>query len=122
MNKRETISAISEKTGIDSETCIKVTDSLERVLSDELEESGGVRNAFDKIYDLLNIIKDKEDQPVFKENRIFAKLALDSGASEEQCIEIVNVLIDLLNNKIEVSKSAKLKFDIVYKLTNFFKH
>lgn len=122
MNKRETIRAISEKTGIDTETCIKVTDSLETVLSDELEKSGGVKNAFDKIHNLLDIIKDKEDQPVFKENKIFAKLAIYSGATEKQCIEIINTLIDILNHKIEVSKSAKMKFDIAYKLTNFFKH
>lgn len=122
MNKRDVINDISEKTGINATICTRVIDSLETVLSGELEKSGGLRNAFDKIHNLLDIIKDKEDQPIFKENKIFTKLAAYSETTEEQCVEIVNVLIDLLNNKIEVSKSAKMKFDIAYKLTNFFKH
>lgn len=122
MNKRDVISVISEKTGIDSETCTKVTDSLETVLGDELEKSEGIRNAFDKIHALLDMIRDKDDQPIFKGNGLFDKLASNSNTTEEQCIEIVNTLIDILNHKIEVSKSAKIKFDIAYKLANFFKH
>ena len=122
MNKRDVIKDLSEKTEIDTTTCTRVIASLETVLSNELEKSGGIRSAFDKIHALLDMIRGEDDQQIFKEDELFDKLANNSDASKEQCLKIVNALIDILNNKVEISKSAKMKFDIAYKLANFFKH
>lgn len=122
MNKRDVINDLSEKTEIDTTTCTRVIASLETVLSNELEKSGGIRSAFDKIHALLDMIRGEDDQQIFKEDELFDKLANNSDASKEQCLKIVNALIDILNNKVEISKSAKMKFDIAYKLANFFKH
>lgn len=41
MNKRDVIKDLSEKTEIDTTTCTRVIASLETVLSNELEKSGG---------------------------------------------------------------------------------
>ncbi len=43
MNKRETVSAISQATGVEYETCMKVINSLEMVLSNEMSQKGGFK-------------------------------------------------------------------------------
>lgn len=59
MNKTELIREVSRISGIESSDCIKVMDALEQALSQELESSQSVRNAFDKIHGLMSILRNK---------------------------------------------------------------
>ncbi len=51
---------VSQKSGINSPDCQKVLDALEQVLNEELENSKGVGDAFDKVYKILSFFKNKK--------------------------------------------------------------
>lgn len=57
MNKKETIAKVSQLSGIEYSDCCKVIKALEQVLNEELENSKGVGNAFDKVYKIMGIFK-----------------------------------------------------------------
>ena len=54
MNKREVISAVASRSGVDPEDCIKVFDTFEDVFSEEI-------TVFEYVYDILTRIKNKKD-------------------------------------------------------------
>lgn len=47
--------------GVNLTECEKVQDSFEVIFSNELSQSGGAINAFDKIYKVMSFIKSKKD-------------------------------------------------------------
>ncbi|MBK5721812.1 HU family DNA-binding protein [Dysgonomonas sp. Marseille-P4677] len=57
MNKKEVITRVSQLSGIEYTSCDKVIEALEQVLSEELESSNGIRNAFGKVYKLIGFHK-----------------------------------------------------------------
>lgn len=59
MNKTEVITEVSQISGIERIECIKVINALEEVLDRELTSSGNARIAFDKIYGLMNLLRNK---------------------------------------------------------------
>ncbi len=59
MNKTEVITEVSLISGIEKTVCVKVVNTLEEVLSRELNSSQNVRTAFDKIYGLMNLLRNK---------------------------------------------------------------
>ncbi len=60
MNNQEMVLKVSQKSGINSPDCQKVLDALEQVLNEELENSKGVGDAFDKVYKILSFFKNKK--------------------------------------------------------------
>lgn len=60
MNKTETIEKVSQISQVSPADCQKVLDAFEIVLSDELEDSKGIRHFFDKVYKLMAILKNKQ--------------------------------------------------------------
>lgn len=61
MNKREVISAVASRSGVDPEDCIKVFDTFEDVFSEEITRSKWKGTVFEYIYDILTRIKNKKD-------------------------------------------------------------
>lgn len=61
MNKKETIMKVSEMSGVNLTDCKNVLDAFEEVFSNELSQSGGAMNVFDKIYKVMSFIKNKKD-------------------------------------------------------------
>lgn len=57
MNKQEVIAKISQLSGVEYSDCEKVIEALEQVLSEELETSNGIRNAFGKVHKLMGSLK-----------------------------------------------------------------
>lgn len=57
MNKTELIREVSRISGMATSDCTKIIDTLEQVLGKELESSRSLRTAFDKIYGLINILR-----------------------------------------------------------------
>lgn len=57
MNNRELVMKTSELSGIGYTDCEKVLKALEKVMSDELEESKGAKSIFEKLYNLMTILK-----------------------------------------------------------------
>lgn len=57
MNKKETIEKVSQISQVSISDCEKVLDAFEIVLSNELEDSKGIRSFFDKVYKLMSILK-----------------------------------------------------------------
>lgn len=57
MNQNEVITKASQLSGIEYSDCDKVIEALEQVLSEELETSGGIKNAFGKVYKLMGFLK-----------------------------------------------------------------
>lgn len=57
MNKEEVIIKVSQFSGVEYSDCEKVIEALELVLSEELENSNGIRNAFGKVYKLMGFLK-----------------------------------------------------------------
>jgi Bacterial DNA-binding protein. len=57
MNKQEVITKVSQLSGVEYSDCCRVIEALEQVLSEELEASDGLRNAFGKVYQLLEFLK-----------------------------------------------------------------
>lgn len=59
MNKKETIEKVSQISQVSISDCEKVLDAFEIVLSNELEDSKGIRSFFDKVYKLMSILKNQ---------------------------------------------------------------
>ena len=59
MNRASVIKKVSELSGVGESGCEKVLDALEHVLNDELGSSGGIKQAFGKIYRIMSLFKDK---------------------------------------------------------------
>lgn len=57
MNKKEVVTKVSQLSGIEYSDSCKVIEALELVLGEELETSNGKRNAFGKIYKLMEFLK-----------------------------------------------------------------
>lgn len=57
MNRKETISKVSEQSQVSSSDCEKVLDALESVLKDELIQRKGIRNLFLLAYKMMSRIK-----------------------------------------------------------------
>jgi hypothetical protein len=57
MNKKEIVTKVSHLSGIEYSGCCKVLEALEQVLSEELDASDGIRNAFGKIYKLIGFLQ-----------------------------------------------------------------
>lgn len=57
MNKQEVITKVAQLSGIEYSDCDKVIEALEQVLSEELENSNGIRNAFGKVHKLMGFLK-----------------------------------------------------------------
>lgn len=63
MNKREVISTVAERSGIDPEICVQVLDTFEEVFSEEISRSKWKKTVFDCVYDILTRIKNKKSNP-----------------------------------------------------------
>lgn len=61
MNKREVISAVSERSGVSPEDSIKVLETFEEVFSEEITRSKWKGTVFEYIYDILTRIRDKRN-------------------------------------------------------------
>lgn len=61
MNKAEISKKVSERSGVDFEECIKVINTFEKILEEELSDSKGLGRAFDKIYSVMNFFKGKNE-------------------------------------------------------------
>lgn len=61
MNKKEVVTKVSQLSGIEYSDCNKVIEALERVLSEELEATNGIRNAFGKVHKLMEFLKKKSE-------------------------------------------------------------
>lgn len=59
MNKKETITKVSERSMVNPDDCEKVLDALESVLKDEFTERKGIRNLFLLVYKMMTLIKNK---------------------------------------------------------------
>jgi len=59
MNKKEVVTKVSQLSGIEYSDCCKVIEALEQVLGEELESSDGIRNAFGKVYKLMDLFRNK---------------------------------------------------------------
>lgn len=59
MNKKESIEKVSQLSQVTTSDCEKVLEALEIVLSDELANSKGVSNVFDKLYKIMSMLKSK---------------------------------------------------------------
>ncbi|MGV7105034.1 carboxypeptidase regulatory-like domain-containing protein [Flavobacterium sp. U410] len=57
MNRKETISKVSERSQVSSSDCEKVLDALESVLKDELAQRKGIRSLFLLAYKMMSRIK-----------------------------------------------------------------
>lgn len=57
MNKKEVVTKVSQLSGVGYTDCDKVIEALEQVLSDQLEASNGIRDAFGKVYKLMGFLK-----------------------------------------------------------------
>lgn len=57
MNKKKVTEKVSQMSGIELADCNRVINALEQVLSEELEASNGMRDAFGKIYKLMGFLK-----------------------------------------------------------------
>jgi len=57
MNKRELLLKTSKLSGIETSACEKVLKTLEEVMSDELESSKNAKSFFEKLYNLMSILK-----------------------------------------------------------------
>lgn len=60
MDKREVIAAVAERSGVNPEDCARVLDSFEDVFTEEITGSKWKNAAFEQIYGLLNLIKEKK--------------------------------------------------------------
>ena len=61
MNKREVISAVAERSGVNPEDCARVLDSFEEVFTEEITGSKWKNAVFEQIYGLLSLIKEKKN-------------------------------------------------------------
>jgi len=57
MNKKETMIKISDLSGIEYSDCCKVIETLEQILSKELDASNGIRSTFNRVHKLMEFLK-----------------------------------------------------------------
>lgn len=119
MNKRRVINEVLLSTGVEPEKCNRIFNSLETILKNELEKSDGIRNAFDSIYILMELIKNRQEVEI---TNLIAKTALASDTAPNDCQKVVNTLVEILNKTVETSKVARFKFDTTYKFVNLFRN
>ena len=60
MNKREVISIVAERSGVNPKDCIKVLETFEDVFSEEITHCKWKGTVFGYIYDILTRIKEKK--------------------------------------------------------------
>jgi|GEM_PF-1454849 hypothetical protein len=123
MNKRETIQAISNDTGIATGTCVRILDSLEVVLTHELEGVGGITQLFDHIYWLTDHLRRMQEKEVRGEmSDLVQKVACLSETSTEETQSVLEALAGLLNHRLETSRCARIQYRILARLIDFFRH
>ena len=123
MNKRETIQAISNDTGIATETCVRILDSLEVVSMHELEGIGGIPQLFDRIYWLTDRLRRMQEKEVRGEmSDLVQKVACLSETSTEETQSVLEALAGLLNHRLETSRCARIQYRILARLIDFFRH
>ena len=61
MNKREVITNVSMRSGIDENICRIVLDTFEEVFTDELTYNKGKGSRFDRIYKIMTFLKGKKE-------------------------------------------------------------
>lgn len=59
MNKIEITEKVSQMSGVDPLSCEKVLVAFEKVLSDQLKATKGARNVFDRLYQIMTILRNK---------------------------------------------------------------
>lgn len=120
MNKREVVSHVSHETGIEIGNCKQMIETLEVVLSEELQKADGVRSSLGRIFRLMDCLKrNPDDRGGSEMEKIIAKVALVSGNDPDQCRKLICALKDLLNQKLKTSPNARFKFQTVYALMRF---
>lgn len=62
MNKTEIINRITERTEINREECEIIINTFEKVLEEELSDSKGIKEAFNKVYNVLHYFREKKDE------------------------------------------------------------
>lgn len=123
MNKRETVQTISDSTGISTETCIRILDSLEEVSMHEMENIGGISLFFNHIYRLKNRLERMREKQAEEDMCVLArKIARSSGTRIEETQRVLKALADLLNHQLQTSKSARFQYRIFFLLIDFFRH
>lgn len=122
MNKRETVSAVSQKTGVEYEKCLVILDSFEDVLTQQLEEAGGVRKFFDRIFLMMDYLKNGQENHSEEGIVLIEKIARLSESGFDECKKVMDTVVDILDNKLETSKSARIKFNIAYTWVDFFRN
>jgi len=123
MNKRETIQAISNDTGIATETCVRILDSLEVVSMHELEGIGGIPQLFDRIYWLTDRLRRMQEKEVRGEmSDLVQKVACLSETSTEETQSVLEALAGLLNHRLGTSRCAPNQYRIFARLVDLFRH
>ena len=123
MNKRETIQAFSNDTGIATGTCVRILDSLEVVSMHELEGIGGITPFFDHIYWLTDHLRRMQEKEVRGEmSALVQKVACLSETSTEETQSVLEALAGLLNHRLETSRCARIQYRILARLIDFFRH
>lgn len=59
MNRTELTAEVSRLPGVSTADCDKVLEALEQVLNDKLASSKGIKSAFGKIHELMNLFANK---------------------------------------------------------------
>ena len=123
MNKRETIQAISNDTGIATGTYVRILDSLEVVSMHELEGIGGITQFFDHIYLLTDHLRRMQEKEVRGEmSDLVRKVACLSETSTEETHSVLEALAGLLNHRLETSRCAWIQYRIFARLVDLFRH
>lgn len=123
MNKRETVQAVSNGTGIATGTCVRILDSLEVVSMREMESAGGITLFFDHIYRLADRLKRMREKQVEEEtSALVRKVACLSETGTEETQRVLKALSDLLNHRLETSRSARFQYRVFVRLVDFFRH
>lgn len=60
MNKKEVIATVASRSGVNPEDCIKVVDTLEEVIGEEIGRSKWKDTIFEYVYNILTSIKNKK--------------------------------------------------------------
>lgn len=60
MNKKEVIAAVASRSVVNPEDCIKVVDTLEEVIGEEIGRSKWKDTIFEYVYNILTSIKNKK--------------------------------------------------------------
>ncbi|GEM_PF-1819960 len=62
MNKREVIAKVALESRVREEICVHVIDTLEEVLTQEINRPGGWRKIFDTVYNLMTRMRDSRNK------------------------------------------------------------